>query len=140
MSEWLPIISLVVAILAVIFAFVRGGTVVTPQSVLTAVDSVRPLASELAAVATIVVQANEQRKRNGQLTNEQAYHDALNAVRGWVSGIDPRFKVSITNDQIIMAINSAVLVASSLTHAIEESKAVVAEAAPTYTMPVERTR
>lgn len=136
MNEWLPIVSLIVAIGVAVFVFVTRGEPVTSYNLQTAVDSVRPIASELASVATTVVQGIEQVKREpgSQLTNEQAYHDALNAVRGWLSAIDPDYKLSITNEQIIMAINSAILVASSLTHAIAESKAVVADANPGATV------
>lgn len=140
MNEWLPLVSLLVAIGAVAFAFVTRKHPVTAYNLQTAVASVQPIASELAAVATTVVQGIEQIKREpgSQLTNDQAYHDALNAVRRWVSALDPNLQVSITNDQIVMAINSAVLVASSLTHAIAQSKAVVADANPGATVDPSR--
>lgn len=121
MSEWFGIAALVIALIVAAYTFIATKTPVTPANVTTAINAVPSLAAELEKVATIVVQGNEQRKRKGELTNEQAYHDALNTVKGWFPGI------AIPNDKIIRAVNSAILVASLVTNQIEAAKTVVQE-------------
>lgn len=123
MEQWISIAALVVAVVVGIFVFVQRDTPFTATAVGEAIQRVQPTAIELETVANIIVGANEQRKREGELTNEQAYHDALNTMRGWW-GRD----VPFTNDQILRAINSAILIASAATAQINMSKSVVDDA------------
>ncbi len=127
---WVPIIALVLAIIAVVAVFMGRREEPTPVNIGSALDKIRPLASELETVAMTIVQANEQRKREGKLTNSEAYESALNYVRGWFP-----VSVGITNDQIIAAINSAILIASAATAQIEASKATTRGARRVYEGP-----
>lgn len=121
--DWISIAALTIAIAVAIYLFVSRQTPPTAANLTTAINAVPSLATELETVATTIVQANEQRKREGKLTNEQAYSDALNYVRGWFP-----VKVGITNEQIVAAINSAILIASVATAQIEQSKEIVQDA------------
>lgn len=122
----ISLISLGVAIVAVIYAVVASKRPLTVKGVSDAVNMVPRIATEISAAATTVVQGIEQVKREGELTNEQAYDMALDQMREWVKLVVP-VEIKIGNDQIISAINSAILVASALTNQIIESKKVVAE-------------
>lgn len=125
-QNWISILALVIAIIAVGFGLTRGKLPLTVEGVNTAIKVVPGIASEINAAANVVVLGIEQIRREGNLSNEDAYNMALNQMRDWVRLVVPG-EIKITNEQIISAINSAILVASALTHQIEESKTVVAE-------------
>lgn len=93
------------------------GVVLTPTTVVNELKSAQPRAQELLNVANIVVQANEQRKREGKITNEQAYDDALNFMKKWFPGTS-----GVDNNDIINAVNAAILVASQITSEIKSTK------------------
>lgn len=125
-ANLISMISLAVAIVAVVYAFVVGRQKVTVKNVSAAVDVVPRIASEIAAVATTVVQGIEQVKREGNISNEQAYSLALDQMRDWIKVIVPT-DIKISNEQIISAVKSAILVASALTHQIEAAKEIAEE-------------
>lgn len=125
MNDWLSIAALAVSIAVGIFLFVSRKQPVTPANIANAINAVPSLATELNAVATMFVQANEQRKKEGNITNEQAYQDALNKVRGWFP-----VEIGLSNDQIIGAVQSAILVASAVTAQTKADKAVAATQPP----------
>lgn len=122
-TDLLSILALIAAIGAIAYAFWQSKKPVTAANVLTAVQSVPSLATELSTVATMFVQANEQRKKEGNITNQQAYQDALNKVRGWFP-----VEIGLSNDQIIGAVQSAILVASAMTAQTKADKVVAATA------------
>lgn len=142
MNDWLSIISLVVAIGAVAFAFVTRRQPVTAANVVAAVESVQPLAIEVDKAATIVVQSYEQARRKNKLENTPGLNEVMNRVRSW---LPKEVRLNVTNEQIIEAINSAILIASAATAQIAANKAVVADANPgatvdpsSYRLPLDR--
>lgn len=130
MEQWFGLIALVISAVVVVFLFVTRKTPFTAAHVTTAVNSVQPLAAEVEKAATIVVQAIEQARRKGQLDKLPEYGELLNRVRGWLP-----VNVEPTNDQILDAINSAILVASALTNQINANKATVQEVADAKSPP-----
>lgn len=123
MEQWFGLIALVISVVVTVYLFVSRKTPVTATNVTTAVESVQPLADQVDKAATIVVQAIEQARRKGKLDKMPEYGELLNRVRGWLP-----VNVEPTNDQVIDAINSAILVASALTNQINAAKATVQEA------------
>lgn len=123
MEQWFGLIALVISVVVTVYLFVSRKTPVTATNVTTAVESVQPLADQVDKAATIVVQAIEQARRKGKLDKMPEYGELLNRVRGWLP-----VNVEPTNDQVIDAINSAILVASALTNQINANKATVQEA------------
>lgn len=123
MEQWFGLIALVISAVVAVYLFVSRKTPVTATNVTTAVESVQPLADQVERAATIVVQAIEQARRKGKLDKMPEYSELLNRVRGWLP-----VNVEPTNDQVIDAINSAILVASALTNQINAAKATVQEA------------
>lgn len=88
-----------------------GETVlVTPPSLLEAVERYRPIAVELMEVAQVAVNATEQLKREGKIqSNDVAFNHAIDLVKKWIPD-----EWEVDNEDVIAAINSAVLVASAL--------------------------
>lgn len=113
-AETLNVILIVVVILVASYALYqrhRAGEVIDASGIVSTLEASVPLAQELIAVATTGVQAAEQLKNTGKLPdNNAAFEYALNFVKKWIpaaSGID--------NEDIKVAIESAVLVANALT-------------------------
>jgi hypothetical protein len=107
-SETTAIVVSVIAIVIAAVTFFRRGEPVTIQGVTDSLEDAIPLASQLAQVAEIAVQSAEQLKRTGQIqSNDEAFNYALSFVKKWIPATE-----GIDNEDIIAAINSAVLVAS----------------------------
>lgn len=121
--EWISIAALVVAIIAIAYVFLSRQTPVTAANVTNAINAVPSLAAEVEKAATIVVQGIEQARREGKLDNVPAYGQLLNQVRSWLP-----VNIKPTNEQILSAINSAILLASLATNQINAAKATVADA------------
>lgn len=122
MNDYIVVGSSIFAVLIVLLLFLsqhRKGRIEIGD-VSEALMSISPLAGELQSIATVVVQANEQRIREGRLTKEAAYSDAIDKVRAWLP-----VEIDATDDMIIDAINSAILVASALTNQIAWGKQIV---------------
>lgn len=128
MSDTIGIVAIVLAIAAIVYTFWQSKRPVTAANVLTAVQAVPSLATEVNAAAAIVVQSYEQARRKGQLESTPDLNEVMNKVRGWL----PQWaKVDITNTQIIDAINSAILMASAVSAQIKADKVVAATPAIT---------
>lgn len=125
MQEWFGIAALVIALIVAAYTFIATKTPVTAANVTTAINAVPSLATEVEKAATIVVQGIEQVRREGKLDNLPSYGELLNQVRGWLP-----VNIKPTNEQILAAINSAILIASLATNQINAAKAVVQEADP----------
>jgi len=99
----------------------RQGKAITLPSVVATLEGAVPLSEELLKVATIAVQSAEQLKREGKIdSNDVAFNYALDFVKDWFPNAH-----DVSNEKIIAAINSAVLVASYLSNQIEASKSEV---------------
>lgn len=123
--EWIGIAALVIAIIAIVYAFIVSNKPLTAANVTTAINAVPSLATEVEKATTIVVNAYEQARRKNKLVIDPPLNEVMNKVRGWL----PKWaKVEATNDQIIEAINSAILMASLVTNQINAAKMTVAEA------------
>lgn len=120
--EWINVIAIVLSIIAIAYVFISRQTPLTPANVTNAINAVPSLTAEVEKAATIVVQGIEQARREGKLDNVPAYGELLNQVRGWLP-----VNVKPTNEQILSAINSAILLASLATNQINAAKATVAD-------------
>lgn len=125
MSEWFGIAALIIAIVAVGYVFISRQTPLTAANVTTAVNAVPSLATEVEKAATVVIQSYEQARRKGKLVNDPPLNKVMNQVRDW---LPDWAKVEASNDQIVEAINSAILMASLVTSQIAAAKETVAEA------------
>lgn len=123
--EWISTIAIVLAIAAIAYSFVTRKTPLTAANVTTAINAVPSLAAEVNSAATLVVQSYEQARRKGKLVSDPPLNKVMNQVRGWL----PKWaKVEASNEQIVEAINSAILMASLVTNQINAAKTVVQEA------------
>jgi hypothetical protein len=105
----LILVTLAVAGYALYRSFQAGETI-SVGGVVSELKEARPVAEELLNVATIGVQAAEQLKNTGRLPdNDAAFQYALNYVKKWFPGSS-----EIDNEDIVAAIESAVLVANAL--------------------------
>lgn len=120
--DWGQVSILIVAFVALgiaIYNLAQGKKPVSLEGVVTAVEEAIPIGQDFAKVAEIAVNAVEQLKREGKIaTNDQAFNMAIDIAEKYLPGLD-----AIGNEKLIMAINAAVLVASSLTAQIEHAKA-----------------
>lgn len=132
MINWEVVLILVVAALAgyAIYRTYLKGDVVTVSGIAGSLEAAVPIGKEVVDVAQTVVNAIEQERRQpgSPITDSEAFSRATSEVRGWLNalGIDG---AEVTDQQILTAVNSAILVASSLSHQIKADKATVGEAA-----------
>lgn len=124
MSEWISIAAIIIAIAAVGYSFYSKQTVVSGSNLSAAITAIPSLATEVDKAATIVVQSYEQARRKGQLENTPELNEVMNRVRGW---LPEEIQDAVTNDQVVEAINSAILIASAMTNQINANKATVAD-------------
>lgn len=104
-------IVLLIVVFAAFAAFTvyrRTGTL-TPQDIVKAVKDVQPTAVKVYEVVQIGVNTAEQLKREKKITNEEAFRYALDYAKTWIPA-----SWQVSNDDIIAAINAAVLVSSAL--------------------------
>lgn len=106
MSEWLPIISLVVAIGVAIFVLVTRKTPLTATNVTASLESVMPLATQLAEVALTGAQAAEQLYLTGKITKGERLDKAFDYVRTFFPDVD--------QNTIVTAIEAGVLVVNTI--------------------------
>lgn len=125
--DYLAIGAFVVAVLALGYSFYQSKRPVNVENLTELVQATPATAAELQAVAEIFVYGNEQRIREGKLTKSEAYDNALNSIRRWASNLN--VEVPFSNDQILGAVNMAILGASAITAQINQSKAIVADPA-----------
>lgn len=124
MTDWLSIAALGISVIVGIYLFINRQTPLTPANVTTAINAVPSLATEVEKAATVVVQSYEQARRKGKLQSDPPLNKVMNQVRDW---LPDWAKVEASNDQIIEAINSAILMASLVTNQINAAKTVVQE-------------
>lgn len=129
--EWISVAALIIAIIVGGYVFLSRQTPVTAANVTNAINAVPSLAVEVEKAATIVVQGIEQARRAGKLDNVPAYGELLNQVRSWLP-----VNIKPTNEQILSAINSAILLASLATNQINAAKATVADSDAPPAQPV----
>lgn len=122
--DWLSIAALVVSLIVGLYLFVSRQTPLTAANVTTAINAVPSLATEVEKAATVVIQSYEQARRKGKLVNDPPLNKVMNQVRDW---LPDWAKVKASNDQIVEAINSAILMASLVTNQINAAKTVVQE-------------
>lgn len=121
MEQWISIVAIVIALGAIAFVFVQSGTPYTAVGIKESLERVQPLAMEVEKAATIVVQSYEQARRKGKLESTPGLNEVMNRVRGW---LPKEVKLNVTNDQIVEAINSAILIASAATAQINANKVI----------------
>lgn len=112
-AEQLQLILILVTMGVAAFALYqsyRAGAKVTPSVVLEKLKEARPVAAQLMEIAQAAVNAVEQLRREGKISdNDIAFNHALDLVKKWVPD-----EWEIDNEDIISAINAAILVASAL--------------------------
>lgn len=120
-ETWNIILILLVLVVAG-FAFYQAhkrGETFTVSGISETLEASIPLASELVDVAQMAVNEAELLKKNGKITNTEAFNRALDIIKSWSPAL-----AELENAKVITAINSAVLVASALSHQIKADKAV----------------
>lgn len=107
----LIVLTLVVAGVALYKASQRGEIKsFTPSTLVEAVQEARPIAIELKEIAQVAVSSVEQLRREGKIQdNDAAFNRALDLTKKWIPD-----EWEISNEDIVAAINAAVLVASAL--------------------------
>lgn len=121
--EWIGIAALVAAIVFAISAFFYSRQALTAANVTALINGVPAVATEVDKAATIVVNAYEQARRKGKLEYTPDLATVTKRVRSWL----PEWVTdAVTDEQIVDAINSAILLASEKTNAINAAKATIA--------------
>ena len=95
----------------------KAGKPLTFATIVAAIEAAKPVAQRVDTVAEGIVLANEQLKREGKLTNHQAFERAFEVIRAEFPLV-----TSVTDEEIIRAINKYVLLASNMTAQIEQAK------------------
>lgn len=104
----LVLITLAVAGYALYQSFRRGETI-TLTGAVEEIKEARPVAVELMEVVQIAVNSVEQLRREGKIAdNDVAFRRALDISKKWIPD-----EWEIDNEDLINAINAAVLVASA---------------------------
>lgn len=137
-AETLNIVLIVVVVIVATYGGYqkwKRGEEITIPGVAGMLEASIPLATELVDVAQMAVNEMELLKKNGRITNQEAFNRALNIIKGWSPAL-----ASIDNDKIITAINSAVLVASALTHQIRADKSLIEDQQPLDTTTISDVR
>lgn len=105
----LIVLTVLLAGWAVYKAYQRGEEI-TPTTLVEATTTARPVAAELMEVVQIAVNSVEQLKREGKIrSNDVAFNHALDLAKKWIPD-----EWEVDNEDLINAINAAVLVASTL--------------------------
>jgi hypothetical protein len=106
----LIIVTILVAVFALYRTFKNKPEELTPVVVANTVRESVPVAKELMEIAQIATNAAEQLKREGKIrSNDIAFNYALDYIKRWVPD-----EWEVSNDDIIAAVNAAVLVSSGL--------------------------
>jgi len=88
----------------------QQGKEITVPGVLEAVAEARPVALEVRDIVQLAVNAVEQTRREGKITNNnQAFERAYMMAKKWIPD-----EWEVPDDQLIETINGAILVASAL--------------------------
>lgn len=116
-TEIITVAVFVIIVVAVLWQQYKTGKPITVADVVAAVEVARPITERVRTVAEGIVLANEQIKRDGQLTNEQAYAKAFAVVRR-----EFPLASGVTDEEIIREINRAVLIGSKMTADINRTK------------------
>lgn len=97
----------------------KTGKTITVNDVAAAVQAAQPIIDRVRVVAEGVVLAIEQIKRDGKLTNEQAFQKAFAELR-------KQFPITsgVTDAEILREINRAVLIGSNMSAQIKAAKTV----------------
>lgn len=127
-ASTISIIAIVIAIGAVAYGFYASKRPITATTVATAIEALPSVVTEVEKAAGIVVNAYEQARRKGKLESDPSLNEVMNKVRGW---LPDWAKTAVTNEQIIDAINSGILLASATTNQINANKRVAATIPPT---------
>src|SRR5688572_28545 len=107
----LIVVTLLVAGYALYQSHQRGETIV-PTTLVEAVKEAVPVTQQLQEIVQIAVNAVEQLRREGKITdNDAAFNRALDLAKKWIPD-----EWEVDNTDIIAAINAAVLVASALSN------------------------
>lgn len=117
-TEIVGIIAFVLIIGVMLWQQYKSGKPITVANVVAAVEAARPMVERVRTVAEGVVLANEQIRRNGKLTNEEAFRKAFVVLR-------QQFPLTsgVTDEEILREINRAVLIGSKMTADINVAKA-----------------
>jgi hypothetical protein len=106
----LIIVTILVAAFALYRTFKNKPEEVTPTVVANTIRESVPVAKELMEIIQIAVNSSEQLKREGKISsNDVALNHALDYIKRWVPA-----SWQVSNEDIIVGINSAVLIASGL--------------------------
>lgn len=111
-EQWqivLIFVSLVIAGFALYRSF-QAGNQITLSGAVEEIKSSVPVALELKEIAELAVGSVEQLRREGKIQdNDVAFNRALDLVKKWIPA-----EMHVDNEDILAAINAAVLVASAL--------------------------
>ena len=116
-TEIITVIAFVIVVVAVLWQQYKAGRPITVADVVAAVEVARPITERVRTVAEGIVLANEQIKRDGQLTNAEAFEKAFAVVRRELP-----LASGVTDEEIIREINRAVLIGSKMTADISRGK------------------
>lgn len=121
LRDYIDLFSLIVFVGLVVWPIVvlrRSGKAITSADIANAIEAAKPVTQRLRLVAEDVVFGIEQIRREGQLTNNvEAFDHAFAEIRALLPA-----ELDVSDEQIINAINRAVLLASSHTAQIDAAK------------------
>jgi hypothetical protein len=120
------VLILIIAALAcwALYERYRNGQPITPVTIANELHTVEPLANQILEVGKTAALAAEQVSRgNPLMTNDEKLTYAIDFVKNWLNTWFPEAK-DVKDEDIIGAINAGVLVASQITHQINQSKVV----------------
>jgi hypothetical protein len=115
-SDTLAIITAVVAILIAAYAIYKSKQPLTVENVTTALTDAAPMAQELTEVSLTAARASEQLWRSGKIERGERFTHAFNYVDKWFGGV-------LDEDQIVTALESAVLITKALVERLPDKQA-----------------
>lgn len=123
--ETTMLIIFLVVVGVVLWRQYQAGKPINIADVIVAVQTAQPIIERVRTVAEAAVLAQEQIKRDGSISNEQAFQKAFAELR-------KQFPITsgVTDAEIIREINRAVLIASTMSAQIKGAKDKVTTSTP----------
>lgn len=116
-TQFMTVVIFIAVVAFLLWQQWRTGKPITVADIAKAVEIAKPLTERVRIVAEGAVLAQEQIKREGKLSNEEAYQKAFAVIRAQFPPAS-----GVTDADILREINRAVLIASSISSQIQRNK------------------
>lgn len=118
--DWQVVLIVITFLLAAfaLYKIYQGGGSVSATEIADQIKAARPIAIEISEIAQVAVNATEELRRQGKITeNKVALSHAFDLTRKWIPD-----EWEISNEDIFSALDAAILVASALRNQADSLK------------------